>query len=97
MDSNLIFRPEPPRAPPLNPREHFFDFEPRFEHMETPLQEMLDPSRFIPRRDRDDSRRAILSDMTKNELKAKIGDRAGISNLSKNQLIDLIIREEIMF
>jgi hypothetical protein len=102
-DSNLIFRPEPPRAPPLNPREHYFDFEPRFEHMETPLEVLLDPSRFLPREQRadvaddDESRRRILSSLTKNELKNKIGDRSGISGLSKNQLIELIIREKIMF
>lgn len=102
MDSNLIFRPEPPRAPPLDPREHYFDFEPRFEHMETPIEQLLDPTTFRPRKERadvaddDESRRRILSNMTKAELKAKIGNRSGIHGLTKAQLIELIIRENIM-
>ena len=103
MDSNLIFRPEPPRAPPLDPRQHYFDFEPRFEHMETPIEQLLDPTTFRPRKERadvadgdDESRRRILSSMTKTELKAKIGNRSGIHGLTKAQLIELIIRENMM-
>ena len=102
MDSNLIFQPQPPRAPPLNPREHYFNFEPRFEHIETPIEVLLDPSRFLPREERadvadqDEERRSVLERMNKRELKEKIGERPGIGKLNKNQLIDLIIREKIM-
>jgi hypothetical protein len=97
--SNLAIQPVPPSVPPIDGRQHYFDFDQRYEDTG------LDPTLFIPRVDKPDGDEVIdtgirgqLERFTKTRLieiiVEKTGARRGISG-TKEKLIDRIISQNL--
>jgi len=97
--SNLAIQPVPPSVPPIDGRQHYFDFDQRYEDTG------LDPTLFISRVDKpkddeviDTGIREQLERFTKARLidiiEEKTGSRRGTS-VTKKTLIDRIITQNL--